>query len=267
MTGNSSEQPVVLVTGASSGIGEAIARRFAKEGYRIVAVARRRERLEHLARDLSAQTDVEVVVADVTETDAAQRSVDAAMKAFGRLDCLVNNAGSFEFGAVDQVSDDMLDMTIDLSLKAPFRFCRAALGVMGKESSIITIGSVWGILAGMAGGAYCMAKAGQIGLMQSIAADYGARGIRANLVAPGVVRTDMTDAFWESAYFQRTNQELTPIHRDATVEDISNAVYFLASKEGSFINGQTLALDGGWSTTKYLAPQAVSCERVPASDQ
>src|SRR3546814_848584 len=203
---------------------------------------------------------VEVVVARV---DAGDRSVEAAMKRFGRLDCLVNNAGSFKFGAVHEVDDAALDETVELSLKTPFRFCRAAVRVMQPGSSIINIGSVWGILAGMGGGSYCAVKAALIGLTQSIAADYGAQGIRANLVAPGVVRTDMTEGFWETEGFKRTNHELTPFNRDCTIEDVANAVYFLASDQGSYINGQTLALDGGWSTTKFLTMDALTAKRVP----
>src|SRR3546814_9000548 len=98
--------------------------------------------------------------------------------------------------------------------------------------------SVWGILAGMGGGSYCAVKAALIGLTQSIAADYGAQGIRANLVAPGVVRTDMTEGFWETEGFKRTNHELTPFNRDCTIEDVANAVYFLASDQGSYKIGR-----------------------------
>ena len=103
---------------------------------------------------------------------------------------------------------------------------------------------------------------GLIGMTQSIAADYGAKGIRANVVAPGVIKTDMTKDFWDTDGFQRCNQEMTPFNRDGTIDDVANAVHFLASSEGSFINGQTLALDGGWSTTKYLSMDAIVAERV-----
>jgi meso-butanediol dehydrogenase / (S,S)-butanediol dehydrogenase / diacetyl reductase len=262
MTRNVSEKPVVLITGASAGLGDAMARRFAAGGWRIVAVARRKERLEALARELSAQTDVEAVGVDVTAKDAADISVGAAMKRFGRLDCLVNNAGSFKFAPVQQTNDAMLDEVVEISFKAPFRFCRAALEVMKPGSSIINIGSVWGILAGMAGAGYCAVKAALIGLTQSIAIDYGRRGIRANLVAPGVVKTDMTKDFWDTDYFQRTNQELTPLNRDCTLADVANMVYFLASDEAGVISGQTIALDGGWSTTKFLSQEAILAERA-----
>ena len=259
-----SQKPVAMITGASAGIGDGIARKFAAKGYRIVALARRQDRLEKLAKELSGITDVHALAIDVTTKNAGDRSVEAAIQAFGRVDCLVNNAGFFRFGSVDQTDDAMLDEVIDISLKAPFRFCRSALRVMSAGSSIINIGSVWGLLAGMGGGSYCTVKAGLIGLTQSIAADYGSKGIRANLVAPSVVKTDMTKDFWDTDGFQRTNQEMTPFNRDGTVEDVANAVYFLASPEGSFINGQSIALDGGWSTTKFLSMDALVAERVKA---
>ncbi len=103
-----------------------------------------------------------------------------------------------------------------------------------------------------------MVKAGLIGLTRTLAADYGPRGIRTNLIAPGVIRTEMTDDYWDTDYFQRTNQELTPFNRDGTVEDVAETVYFLASKAGSYINGETIALDGGWTSTKYLSPDALA---------
>jgi len=264
MSTQSSQKPVVLITGASAGIGDAIARRFARGGFRIVAVARRQDRLAQLAGDLSATTDVETLAADVTAVDTPKRAVELAMRAFGRLDCLVNNAGSGKWAPPHQTDDAMLDEVIDISLKASFRFAREALGVMKPGSSILSVGSVYGLLGGLNGGIYCAAKAGLIGMTQALAVQYGASGIRANVVAPGVIKTDMTKDYWDTAGFQRTNQEMTPFNRDGTVEDVANAVYFLASSEGSYINGQTIALDGGWSTTKFLTLEALTCDRVRA---
>jgi 3-oxoacyl-[acyl-carrier protein] reductase len=257
-----SNKPVVLITGASAGIGEGVALRFAKGGFRIVAVARRPEKLKEFEARLSPLTDVRTLAIDVCVRDAAQRSVDLAMSAFGRLDCLVNNAGAGRWAPVHQTDDDMLDEVVETSLKAPFRFCRSALGVMKTGASIINVGSTFGVLGGLDGGAYCAVKAGLIGLTQTLAAQYGANGIRTNLVAPGVIKTDLTRAYWAAAPFQRINQEMTPFHRDGTVEDVANTIHFLASAEGSYINGQTIALDGGWTTTKYLCTEALLAERV-----
>jgi|RhiMethySRZTD1v2_1073278.scaffolds.fasta_scaffold60270_4 NAD(P)-dependent dehydrogenase (short-subunit alcohol dehydrogenase family) len=259
------ERPVALITGASSGIGEGVARRFASGGYRLVLVARRRERLDQLAKELSAKTDVEVVVTDVTAKDAAERSVAAAMNAFGRLDCLVNNAGAGKWAPVGDTTDEMMDEVIETSLKAPFRFARAALRVMGRDSSIINVGSTFGLVGGLNGGIYCAVKAGLVGLTQALAVDYGPRGIRANLVAPGVVKTEMTQRNWDTEEFKRKNHEMTPFHRVGTVEDVANVIFFLASKEGSYIQAQSIALDGGWSKTKYLSQEARFGERVKPS--
>jgi meso-butanediol dehydrogenase/(S,S)-butanediol dehydrogenase/diacetyl reductase len=258
------EKPVVLITGASAGIGDAIARRFAVGGFRIVAVARRPEPLAKLAQALSETTEIVTLSADVSAADAPQRAVKLAMDTYGRLDCLVNNAGSGRWAPLHETDDAMMNEVIDISLKAPFRFSREALGVMKSGSSIINVGSVYGVLGGLNGGIYCAVKAGMIGMTQALAVQYGANGIRANVVAPGVIKTDMTKDFWDAPGFQRTNQEMTPFNRDGTVEDVANAVHFLASHEGSYINGQTIALDGGWSTTKFLRYDALVCERVPA---
>jgi 3-oxoacyl-[acyl-carrier protein] reductase len=263
MAKDQGDRRVALVTGASAGIGAAIARRLARGGFRIVAVARGAERLAALAGEFADTTDVATLAADVSDPATADRAVALATERFGRLDCLVNNAGSGRWAPVHQTDDAMLDEVVDTSLKGPFRFCRAALRVMRPGSAIVTVGSTYGLVGGLNGGAYCAVKAGLIGLTQSLAAEYGARGIRSNLVAPGVIKTDMTRDYWESSGFQRTNQEMTPCERDGTPEDVANAVHFLASDEGSYINGQTIALDGGWATTKYLRHDALTAERVP----
>jgi 3-oxoacyl-[acyl-carrier protein] reductase len=264
-TGAATEKPVALITGASAGIGAAIMRRFAAGGFRLVAVARRRDKLEALAQELSSQTDIAIFAGDVTDPAVPGGAVKLAMERFGRLDCLVNNAGAGKWAPVHETDDATLDEVIDTSLKAPFRFCRAALGVMKPGSSIINVGSAFGTMGGLDGGAYCAVKAGLIGLTQTMAAQYGARGVRTNLVAPGVIKTDMTKDYWDYPSFQRLNQEMTPFNRDGTCEDVANTIYFLASDQGSYINGQTIGLDGGWTTTKYLCLEALTCDRVPGS--
>ncbi len=261
--GTNAARPVVLITGASAGIGAATAQRFAREGWRIVAVARRPEKLARLAESLAGVTDIVTLAADVAAPGTALQAVDLAMERFGRLDCLVNNAGSGRWAPVHATDDTMLDEVVDISLKGTFRFCRAALGVMKPGSSVVTVGSTFGLVGGLDGGVYCAVKAGLIGLTQTMAAQYGASGIRTNLVAPGVIKTDMTKDYWDAPFFTRINQEMTPFDREGTCEDVANAVYFLASDQGSYINGQSIALDGGWSTTKYLCKDAMLAERVP----
>jgi NAD(P)-dependent dehydrogenase (short-subunit alcohol dehydrogenase family) len=253
---------VAIVTGAAGGIGAAIVRRLGAAGYAVLGTGRNVGKLSALKDALGNTMRFEFVAADITADDAPARIVDGAVSAFGRLDALVNNAGSFNFGPVDQTTDAMLDEVLSISLRAPFRLCREALTKMEAGGSMLFIGSTWGIYGTPGGGAYSTVKAGQIGLMQTMAAEYGPRGIRSNYVAPTVVRTEMTDAFWELDFFQRTNHELTPLKRDCTAEDVANTVAFLCSDQASFINGQTIAVDGGISTTRYLAPEAAGAVRA-----
>lgn len=255
---DASDKPVVLITGASAGLGKAIARRFAEGGYRICAIARGQERLEELAQELSGITDVMTCALDAADARSPKRAVQAAMDAFGRIDCLVNNAGSGKWGLVGETPDDMLDEVIDLSLKAPFRFVRDVLPHMTAGSCIINIGSTWGLIGGMGGGIYPCVKSAMVGLTRSVATDYGPQGIRCNLIAPGVIKTDMTKDHWDAPAFQRLNQEMTPFDREGTPDDVAETAFFLASKGGSYINGQSIALDGGWTVAKYLSVDALT---------
>ena len=255
------QDKVAIVTGAAGGIGAAIVRGLGAKGVKVLGTGRTEAKLKALKAALGSSMEFDYIAADVTDEAAPKVIVDKALASFGRLDILVNNAGSFNFGPVDATTDEMLDEVLAISARAPFRLSREALAHMGAGSSIIFIGSTWGIYGTPGGGAYSLVKAGQIGLVQTMAAEYGARGIRSNYIAPTVVRTEMTDAYWELDFFKRTNFELTPADRQCTVEDVANTVVFLCSDEAGMINGQTIAVDGGISTTRYVAPEAVMAER------
>ena len=252
---------VAIVTGAAGGIGEAIVRKLGTKGVKVVGTGRNEAKLAALKAALGSAMEFSFIAIDATAEDAPGRIVDHALDTYGRLDILVNNAGSFNFGPVHDTTDAMLDEVLAISLRAPFRLCREALTHLGPGSSILFIGSTWGIYGTPGGGAYSAVKAGQIGLAQTMAAEYGARGVRSNYIAPTVVRTEMTGAYWELDFFKRTNFELTPADRQCTTEDVANTVVFLASDEAGMINGQTIAVDGGISTTRYVAPEAVFAER------
>jgi NAD(P)-dependent dehydrogenase (short-subunit alcohol dehydrogenase family) len=251
---------VAIVTGGGGGIGAGIVRALLAKGVKVVATGRSESKLASLGEALGT-ADYASIAVDITADDAPKAIVDHAIETFGRLDIVVNNAGSFNFGPVHSTTDAMLDEVLAISLRAPFRLCREALPHLGQGSSILFIGSTWGIYGTPGGGAYSAVKAGLIGLMQTLAAEYGPQGVRSNYIAPTVVRTEMTDAFWDLDFFRRTNHELTPAPRECTVEDVANMAAFLASDEAGFVNGQTVAVDGGISTTRYLAPQAVNAER------
>lgn len=255
------EGKVAIVTGGGGGIGEGIVRKLGAKGVKVVATGRNPAKLQKLADSVGSSFGLSTIAADITAGDAPKKIVEHAISTFGRLDIVVNNAGSFNFGPVHSTTDEMLDEVLAISLRAPFRLCREALPHLGKGSSILFIGSTWGIYGTPGGGAYSTVKAGLIGLMQTMAAEYGPQGVRSNYVAPTVVRTEMTDAFWDLDFFRRTNHELTPTDRECTVDDIANMAAFLVSDEAGFVNGQTIAVDGGISTTRYLAPEAVAAER------
>ncbi|GAA0304081.1 SDR family oxidoreductase [Sphingomonas oligophenolica] len=247
-----SETRVAIVTGAAGGIGEGIVRKFGEEGVAVIGTGRNAEKLKELQARLGDSVDFSYVVADVTADDAPGAIVDFTLGKHGRLNYLVNNAGSGHWAPVHATPDAMLDDVLAISMRAPFRLCREVIPHMGRGSAICTIGSTFGIMGGLDGGAYCMVKSGLTGLTQTIAAQYGEQGIRANVVAPTVVKTPMTEAAWDYPAFQLVNQGLTPFYRDCTVDDVANAVVFLCSDKGEFINGQVIAVDGGWSTTKMV---------------
>lgn len=255
------EGKVAIVTGGGGGIGAGIVRTLGAKGVKVVATGRNEGKLARFGEELGSSIAYSSIAVDATAADAPKAIVEHALETFGRLDILVNNAGSFNFGPVHSTTDDMLDEVLGISLRAPFRLTREALPHLGQGSSILFVGSTWGIYGTPGGGAYSAVKAAQIGLMQTLAAEYGPQGIRSNYIAPTVVRTEMTDAFWDLDFFRRTNHELTPFPGECTVDDIGNMAAFLASDLAAFVNGQTIAVDGGISTTRYLAPEAVNAER------
>ena len=255
-----SAQQVAIVTGAAGGIGEAIVRRLGEQGVAVVGTGRNEAKLQALAEAVKGTMAFSYVLANVTDDDAPKTIVDHALTTFGRINYLVNNAGSGAWAPVHATSDAVLDEVLAISLRAPFRLCREVLPHMGRGCAIVTIGSTFGIMGGLDGGIYCAVKSGLTGLTQTMAAQYGEQGIRSNIVAPTVVRTPMTDAAWDYPSFQRINQGLTPFYRDCVPDDVAHAVAFLCSDKGEFINGQVLPIDGGWSTTRMINSKFLPAE-------
>ncbi|OCB37981.1 oxidoreductase [Mycobacterium malmoense] len=253
---------VAIVTGASSGIGLGCATKLAEMGMAVVGAARDNDRLAELERAVEDPDRVATLAVDLTRDDAPRRIVDLAVSRWGRIDFLINNAGVGSPKPLHETDDETLDHFLDLMLRAPFRLARDVLPHMRPGSAIINITSTFAVIGGLRGGAYSAAKGGLTALTTHIACQYGAAGIRCNAVAPGVTLTPMVEERLQDERFRKTNTEMTPHQRLGTVDDIAGTVAFLCSPAGSFINGQTIVVDGGWSSTKYLSEFALTSEWI-----
>ena len=255
---------VAIVTGASSGIGLATVAKLAGMGMAVVGVGRDAGKLLAVHKAVGDPERVETVAVDLTADEAPGRVVGAAVGRWGKIDFLVNNAGVGSPKPLHETDDKMLDYFLGLMLRAPFRLARDVLPHMPKGSAIINVTSTFAVIGGMRGGAYSAAKAGLTGLTTHIACQYGALGVRCNAVAPGVVPTPMTEGRLDDPKFRRVNTEMTPHFRMGSADDIASTIAFLCSPGGSFINGQTIVVDGGWSSTKYLSEYALTSVWTPA---
>jgi NAD(P)-dependent dehydrogenase (short-subunit alcohol dehydrogenase family) len=259
---------VAIVTGASGGIGFGCATKLAEMGMAVLATGRNADKLAELAQFLTETGgDSERVLthsADLRDGEAPGRIVERAVAQWGHVDFLINIAGIGSPKPVHETDDELLDHFLDLMLRAPFRLIREALPHMPAGSAIINVTSTFAVVGGMRGGAYSAAKGGLTALTTHIACQYGAQGIRCNAVAPGVIQTAMTEHRMQDERFRRINIEMTPHQRLGTVEDVASTVAFLCSPGGAFINGQTIVVDGGWSSTKYLSDWALTSQwRAP----
>ncbi len=255
------QESSVIVTGASSGIGRATALMFAASGAWVLGVDRNEEQLQETCRLAAAKGGrVSPLAMDLTAEGAAEFVVQSCVAERRRIDCLVNNVGRGAAPPMHLTSDDQLQYFVNVNLLVAFRLSRAAVLAMraaGAGGSIVNIASGFGIRGGMPGNAaYAAAKGGVIAMTYQTAAEYGRDGIRANAVAPGLIRTPATVGRIESGAFA-PDVDLVPLGRVGEPEDVAHAVFFLAGRSASFITGQVLAVDGGWSTTHYTASRPV----------
>jgi len=238
---------VALVTGASRGIGKAIALRLAQAGAKVACVATEAGRAEESAQACQAVTPgAKAYGCDVADTAAVQALVDAVQKELGGLDILVNNAGITRDQLMLRMSEEDFDRVIEVNLKGTWNFCKAASRPLMKcKGKVINITSIVG-LTGNAGQAnYAASKAGVVGLTKSLAKELAGRGVCINAIAPGYISTDMTAAIDDKA--KEALQSKIPLGRIGNPDDIAAAVEFLAGPAGDYITGQTLVVDGGLS--------------------
>lgn len=232
-----------LVTGATGGIGGAIARALHAQGATVAISGTRREALDALAGDLKER--VHVLPCNLSDTAEVEALVPAAEKAMGQLDILVANAGITRDNLFVQLRDEDWNDVINVNLSATFRLSRAAVKLMMRKrfGRIIAITSVVGVTGNAGQGNYAASKAGLIGMMKSVAAEYARRNVTANCIAPGFIATPMTDALNEKQ--REAVLGKVPAGRLGTPEDIAAAAVYLASNEAAYVTGQTIHVNGG----------------------
>lgn len=246
------ENKAVVVTGASSGMGKAIVELFAKEGASVVAVARRKERLEALADSLKDEAGkIAIFAGDISKRDVCDAMIDECVKEFGKLDVLVNNAGIMDnMAAVANFSDEKYDSVMSVNVYGPLAAMRKAVNVFleqGNGGNIITITSL-GASHQAAGVIYGASKAAMTAAVRHTAFVYAKENIRSNAIAPGAIKTEIASSMGtpdpDGAGRIQGIMALMPGAGEAV--DVANAALFLASDESSFINGETLGVNGGW---------------------
>ena len=232
-----------LVTGASGGLGGAIARALHAQGATVALSGTRREALETLAGELGSR--VHVTPCDLSDTSAVEALVPAAETAMGSLDILVNNAGVTRDNLFMRMKDAEWDTVLAVNLTAAFRLARASLkGMMRRRSGrIVGITSIVGVTGNPGQGNYAAAKAGMIGMSKALAAEVASRGITVNCVAPGFIASPMTDALNDKQ--RESILASVPMGKLGAGADIGAAVVYLASAEAAYVTGQTLHINGG----------------------
>ncbi|NMO88269.1 SDR family NAD(P)-dependent oxidoreductase [Actinomycetospora sp. TBRC 11914] len=239
---------VVVITGASSGIGASAARCFADRGARVVLAARRKERLDELAADLPGAVPV---ACDVADPDACAALVDRAIAECGRLDVLVNNAGTHHVGPAEDEPVETFSAVVDLNLTSVFALSQAAARPMLAvgRGSIITIASVFGLNgAGQVPQAsYSASKGAVVNLTRELGAQWARRGVRVNAIAPAFFSTEMTTAMFDDEGATRWMRRKTPMGRAGELDELHGALVYLASDASSYVTGTTLPVDGGWT--------------------
>jgi dehydrogenase/reductase SDR family protein 4 len=238
---------VAIVTGASRGIGRAIAEVFAREGARVVICGRKQETLDQVAREIGPS--VKPIACHVGRADQIENMIAVTAKEFGPVEILVNNAATnISFGPCLEIDEAQFDKMIEINLKSAFRLVQAVAPHMCDRGSgsIINIASIAGLRPQLHSLLYSMTKAALIMMTKSYALELGAKGVRVNAIAPGLIQTALSEHYWKDEAQRDGVLAKQPIQRLGQPSDVADLALLLASEKGSYITGQTLTVDGGF---------------------
>jgi 3-oxoacyl-[acyl-carrier protein] reductase len=244
------EGKVALITGASRGIGKAIAEKFAQHGANVAfTYASSEEKANALVKELESNgIKARAYKSDAADYEAAHQLIEAVVAEFGTVDILINNAGVTRDGLLMRMSEEQWDDVMRINLKSVFNLTKAAMKTMlkARSGSIINMSSVVGVKGNAGQANYAASKAGILGFTKSVALEIGSRNVRCNAIAPGFIETEMTGALDEAVVQQW--REAIPLKRGGTPEDVANLCIFLGSDMSAYITGQTINVDGGMLT-------------------
>lgn len=235
---------VAVVTGASSGIGFAIAEAMSQAGAKVVLVGRDEERLRRCAERCGEHR---LVAVDLVGDEAPARIVEEALEAFGALSSIVHSAGIFWPKPFGEAPLEEFDMHWRVNVRAPYAITQAALPHLQPDGSVIFVSSIAGQVAFPSSAAYCATKGAVEQLTKALSVELAPSGVRVNAIAPGNIRTPMNARFLESKEYERSMIERTPFGRVGVVEDIAPVAVFLASDAARYIHGESILVDGGWA--------------------
>ncbi len=244
---------VAIITGSTKGIGEAIAHRYAEHGARVVISSRKADACERVAAEVNAKWGKGKEVAtpipcNINMREQLEQLVAKTRAKWGKIDILVCNAAiNPVFGSMSQISDEAFDKIMGANVKSNHQLCNLVIPEMveRKDGSIVIVSSIGGLRGSPVLGAYCISKAADFQLARNIAVEFGVHNVRANCIAPGLIKTDFAKALWDNPAILERSTSTSPLKRIGDPDEIAGAAVFLASKAAAFMTGQTLVVDGG----------------------